>query len=76
MKITSKGQVTIPLGIRKRFGLKSGTEVDFVAQGETVVLRKRSEVQDPVSEWLESATGVARGKISTAEVMKLTRGEK
>ena len=31
MKITVKGQVTIPLALRERFGLKPGTEVEFVA---------------------------------------------
>jgi AbrB family looped-hinge helix DNA binding protein len=28
MRITEKGQVTIPIKLRKRFGLNSNTEVD------------------------------------------------
>jgi AbrB family looped-hinge helix DNA binding protein len=73
MKITSKGQVTIPLPIRDEFGFTPGTEVEFVAEGEKVVL-KRSE-GDAIDTWLKNATGVARGKTTTAKIMKLTRGD-
>ncbi len=76
MKITSKGQVTIPLPIRDEFGLKPGTDVEFVAEGGTVILRPKSEQRDPVEEWLRDATGVARGSTTTAKIMNLTRGEK
>ena len=40
MKITTKGQVTIPLEIRERLGLLPNTEVDFRVEGDTVVLTK------------------------------------
>lgn len=73
MKITSKGQVTIPLPIRNEFGLKPGTDVEFVAEGEKVVLKRCEE--DPVEAWLKEATGVAKGKTTTAKIMKLTRGD-
>jgi AbrB family looped-hinge helix DNA binding protein len=73
MKITSKGQVTIPLPIRDEFGFKPGTNVEFVADGRKVILKKCDE--DPVEAWLKKATGVSKGKITTAKIMKLTRGE-
>ena len=38
MRITTKGQVTIPLQIRERLGLLPNTEVDFAIRGDTVVL--------------------------------------
>ncbi len=75
MKVTSKGQVTIPLPIRSEFGLKPGTDVEFVAEGGKVVLRPKTRRKDPVEAWLDEATGVARSRTSTAKVMKLTRGE-
>jgi AbrB family looped-hinge helix DNA binding protein len=75
MKITSKGQVTIPLPIRSEFGLKPGTDVEFVAVAGKIVLRPRSKRRNPVEDWLQEATGVARGKVTTANIMKLTRGE-
>lgn len=74
MKITSKGQVTIPLPLRDRFGLKPGTEVDFVAENGKVVLQARPKRSHPVDHWLRQATGVAKGT-TTARIMKLTRGE-
>ncbi len=36
MRITSKGQVTIPIEIRERAGLMPNTEVDFHFDGKTV----------------------------------------
>ena len=34
MRITSKGQVTIPVAIREKAGLLPGTEVDFQLDGD------------------------------------------
>jgi AbrB family looped-hinge helix DNA binding protein len=36
MRITSKGQITIPVEIRERAGLLPGTEVDVELDGNTV----------------------------------------
>jgi AbrB family looped-hinge helix DNA binding protein len=77
MRITSKGQVTIPKGIRDEFGLLPGTEVEFIVKGGQVKVRKlegdRTRGQETV-ERLKSASG---GDIdmSTDEIMRLTRGE-
>lgn len=35
MRVTSKGQVTIPVEIRERMGIFANSEVDFVVQGES-----------------------------------------
>ena len=75
MKITSKGQVTIPLPIRSEFGFKPGTDVEFVAEAGKVILRAKRTRHNPVNDWLKEATGIARGKTTTAKIMKLTRGE-
>ncbi len=42
-RITSKGQVTIPLEFRQRFGLLPGQEVEFVEEDGRVVVRRRVE---------------------------------
>ena len=75
MVITSKGQVTIPQRIRNRYGLKPGTAVEFVAEGTKVLLRPAKASRNPVDTWLKHATGAAKGKATTAQIMKLTRGE-
>ena len=41
MRITSKGQVTIPKEIREAAGLLPQTEVEFVMSGGRVILRKQ-----------------------------------
>ena len=40
-KITSKGQVTIPIEVREALGLKQGDMLAFEVQAEYVVVRKR-----------------------------------
>ena len=41
-KITSKGQITIPVAIRKALGVKDGDKVLFVQDGDKVVLLNAS----------------------------------
>lgn len=75
MNITSKGQVTIPQRIRNRFGLKPGTAVEFVAEGNRVIIQRRKKGKSTVDAWLAEATGFLRTDKSTDELMQLTRGE-
>jgi antitoxin PrlF len=43
--ISSKGQLTVPLAIRKRLGLETGDRVEFVVEEDRTVIRPaRSEV--------------------------------
>ena len=41
-KITSKGQITIPVAIRKALGVKDGDKVLFVQEGDKIVLLNAS----------------------------------
>lgn len=43
MKIGERGQVTIPKDVREKHGLQPNTEVDFVSDGNTVRIVKRTE---------------------------------
>ncbi len=45
MRITSKGQVTIPQDIRERYGFLPHTEVEFAVDNGNVVLRKTRQRQ-------------------------------
>ena len=40
MRVTSKGQVTIPQDIREKLGLLPNTEVEFVVEGRSVRIVK------------------------------------
>lgn len=69
MRITSKGQVTIPLAIRKKAGLWPNTEVVFTitrgVEGENGSGRGRRLV--------EHMRGKATTRLSTDEIIALTR---
>ncbi len=50
-RVTSKGQVTIPKGVRDRLGIRPGDRVDFVEERGTVRVRKVVE-DDPFGPWI------------------------
>jgi AbrB family looped-hinge helix DNA binding protein len=37
--ITSKGQIVIPVKIRRKYGMKNGTKVAFIEQGDKVFVQ-------------------------------------
>jgi AbrB family looped-hinge helix DNA binding protein len=77
MRITSKGQVTIPKGLRDEFGLLPGTEVEFVEEAGEIRVRKMRDGHNrgkEIVEHLRKAGGGAH-RMTTEEVMRLTRGE-
>ena len=39
--LTSKGQLTVPVELRRRWDLKAGDQLDFTIEDNRVVLRKR-----------------------------------
>ena len=75
MRITSKGQVTIPQDIRERYGLLPHTEVEFVVEDGSVVLRKTAAANRRTREWVQSYRGSLKVGMTTDELMRLTRGE-
>lgn len=74
MKITTKGQVTIPKDIRERLGLLPHTEVEFEIRGDVVVLMKAPSRRRG-SRIVEDLKGRGDVPLSTDEIMALTRGE-
>ncbi len=74
MKITTKGQVTIPQEIRERLGLLPHTEVDFEVRDDVVVLKK-ANVGRRGGRMVEHMRGRGTVRMSTDEILSLTRGE-
>jgi AbrB family looped-hinge helix DNA binding protein len=77
MRITSKGQVTIPVAIREKAGLLPNTEVDFELDGDAVrIVRAKAPRKETRGERaVRLLRGSATVKMSTDELMALTRGE-
>ena len=73
MRITSKGQVTIPAEIRERFGLVPETEVEFVVKGKNVLLRKVESDRRRGKTLVKKLRGTATARMSTDEILALTR---
>lgn len=74
MRITSKGQVTIPLEIRNKLGLHPHTEVRFKARGDVAVIEKVAG-SGRGRDLIERMRGRGSVRMSTDEIMRLTRGE-
>lgn len=73
--VTSKGQVTIPKPVRDMLGITAGTAVEFdVAPDGRVVLRRADARRRPRSRF-EKVRGMARGTMTTDQIMALTRGD-
>lgn len=75
MKITTKGQVTIPQHIRETLGLLPNTEVEFELHGDAVLLRKAHGSQHRGRALVAHMRGRADTGLTTDEIMALTRGK-
>lgn len=73
MRVTSKGQVTIPKDVRKRLGIRPDSEVDFKLDesGARLVRARTRKGEDAV----ERMIGRGTVKMTTDEILALTRGE-
>ena len=81
MRVTSKGQVTIPMHIRQRRGMGPGTEIEFIEKdGNVVVAKARSGAgtsgsDDEFAAYLERVRGIVDLGMTTDEFMQLLRGD-
>jgi AbrB family looped-hinge helix DNA binding protein len=74
MRVTTKGQVTIPLMIRKKMHIAPASEVDFVVgDDDRVYIVKVSD--DSVDSRFSKLRGITTVKMSTEEIMALTRAD-
>jgi AbrB family looped-hinge helix DNA binding protein len=44
--VTRKGQITIPVEIRRKFGIEEGSRVEVVEEEGMIVIRKRPSIFD------------------------------
>jgi len=78
MTLTSKGQVTIPQDIRERLGLLPGTRVTVDVVGDSVRIRRAAEQArgtELVAHMRAVGRRAARPRLSTDQILALTRGE-
>lgn len=77
MRITSKGQVTIPVDIRERAGLLPDTEVEFDFDGKVVRIRraKARKRDGRGARLVRRLRGSGDVAMSTDEILALTRDD-
>jgi AbrB family looped-hinge helix DNA binding protein len=73
MRITSKGQVTIPIDIREKLGLLPNTEVEFKLVGNDLYLVRAAQQPAKGKKVVERMKGKATVKMTTDEILALTR---
>ena len=77
MRVTSKGQVTIPLHIRRQAGLMPGTDVAFaLVEGEVRLRKADAPSARPTrgQKLVETLRGTGHYPLSTDEIVALMRG--
>lgn len=79
MRITTKGQVTIPVEIREKLGLLPHTEVEFEVVGQTVRLKKVRRARGAGrrgKSLVQRLRGRGSVAMTTDEILALTRGDR
>ncbi len=74
MRVTTKGQVTIPRNIRESLGITPETEIDFIESDGKFYIVKTGEPKTKGK--FKNLRGIATAKMTTDEIMSLTRNIK
>lgn len=75
MRITSKGQITIPQQVRRELGLEPGDEVSVVVQGGVARIVPAGEPRTRGRRVVEALLGKGDVELTTDEIMAMTRGD-
>ena len=73
MKVTTKGQVTIPVRIREYLNISPHTDVDFQIAGGMVIL-VNPEADKTSAGKFSALRGILKGELTTKKWMHETRG--
>jgi len=79
MRVTSKGQVTIPIALREKFGIFPDTEVEFGERGNKITIEKAKPRKGKLTRGeriVARAAGSATANLdlTTDQIMAWTRG--
>jgi len=72
MRVTTKGQVTIPQHIREKLGILPATEIEFIEEKDRVYIAKKKDPESRNNKF-RKLRGVATVRMTTDEIMALTR---
>jgi AbrB family looped-hinge helix DNA binding protein len=75
VRITSKGQVTIPQQVRRELGLEPGDDVEIVVRDGVATIVPANGPSGRGRRIVDALLGRGDVQLSTDEIMALTRGE-
>ncbi|WP_020498274.1 AbrB/MazE/SpoVT family DNA-binding domain-containing protein [Sciscionella marina] len=75
MRITEKGQLTIPIDVRKALGIRPGDEVEVRLEGDHAVLQRIERPADYSRLVIEQLRGKGDVPMTTDQIMALMRGD-
>lgn len=70
MKISERGQITIPKALRDRYGLYRNVEVNLIASDDGVLIKKQSQSMHPV----DKVFGILDKEIDSDRYIEEIRG--
>jgi len=71
MRVTTKGQVTIPRSVREKLGIVPQTNIDFLEDKGRFYIVKTTKTKR--TNKFKKFRGIATSRMSTDEILKLTR---
>jgi len=74
MRVTTKGQVTIPQHIREKLGITPAADIEFVEEKDRVYIVKKEGSGNRGGRF-RKLRGVATVRMTTDEIMALTRAD-
>ena len=75
MRVTEKGQITIPKELRNALGIGAGTEVEFERRKAAIVVRKARAATGRGTRVAARLRGRGDVEMTTEEIMALTRSD-
>ena len=73
MRVTEKGQITIPKDLRDALGIGAGSEVEFERHDDAIVVRKVNDRPTRGAQLAARLRGRGDVRMTTDEIMALTR---
>lgn len=75
MRVTEKGQITIPKELRDALGIGAGTEVEFERRKDVIIVRKTKHASGRGTRLAQRLRGRGDVEMTTDEIMALTRAD-
>lgn len=75
MRVTEKGQVTVPEELLDQLGIEAGSDVEFEIVDDVIVIRKSATASDRDRQFVERLRDRGDVSVTTGEIRALSRGD-